>query len=175
MSLSPVKDILVGININNMDTSKFEVGKYAPGVGVGAVVINNNCLLLLKRQGAHGAGEWSVPGGKVDMWEHPFQTAVRETKEETGVVVKAVCSGGWADSQFRQDGLHYVTLWIFCEYISGSPAICEPEKCTDIAWVPLEKVRSLKLFSPLDQDFETLKNLYLIENAKINRSNNLHK
>ena len=39
-----------------------------PRVGVGVVVIKNNRLLLGKRKGAHGAGEWSFAGGHIRVW-----------------------------------------------------------------------------------------------------------
>ncbi|WP_235874976.1 NUDIX domain-containing protein [Saccharopolyspora aridisoli] len=56
-----------------------------PFVGTSAIVVRDGAVLLGMRKGAHGAGEWSFPGGEVDPGEAPEDTAARELAEETGL------------------------------------------------------------------------------------------
>lgn len=58
-----------------------------PKVGVGAAVIEDNRLLLVKRAYDPARGKWSLPAGYLDQGEDPAETTVRETFEETGCEV----------------------------------------------------------------------------------------
>lgn len=124
-------------------------GRAHPGIGVGAIVVKDGCLLMVRRDGAHGAGTWSVPGGWVELWEDPFDAAAREVLEETGVTVGPLWQKGWTDSQHQYEEVHAVTLWVECRYWSGEPQVTEPEKCPEVKWVPLAEVLNRPLFHPL--------------------------
>jgi len=56
-----------------------------PLVGVGAVVINNGKVLLVRRGNEPGRGKFSIPGGMVEAGEDPKVAVVRELEEETGL------------------------------------------------------------------------------------------
>lgn len=58
-----------------------------PIVGVGAVIIQNNEVLLIRRAKAPRKGEWSLPGGGVELGETTETALIREVKEETGLNV----------------------------------------------------------------------------------------
>src|SRR5881394_4087389 len=60
-----------------------------PLVGVGAVIVDHDRVLLIKRGKAPLLGEWSIPGGLLELGETVRQGAEREALEETGLVVRA--------------------------------------------------------------------------------------
>ena len=60
-----------------------------PIVGVGAVIIDKRRVLLIKRGSPPLMGEWSLPGGVVELGETLRAAAEREAMEETGLLVKA--------------------------------------------------------------------------------------
>jgi 8-oxo-dGTP diphosphatase len=124
-------------------------------VGVAAVVERDERLLMLRRGGvgafaSDGHGTWSVPGGWLDLGETPWEAAVRETREETGVEVEARHSDGFVSCLSYNGAFQIVTLFVSCRWIAGEPTVTEPEKCPEVAWVPFRRVRSLPLFAPLD-------------------------
>jgi len=58
-----------------------------PMVGVGAVIFKNDEVLLIKRGNPPLAGEWSIPGGKLEENESIIEAVQREIKEECNVLV----------------------------------------------------------------------------------------
>ena len=66
-----------------------------PELCVGAVVVQDGELLLIRRGHGPAAGSWSVPGGRVEAGELRAEAVVREVREETGL--EAVCGPlvGW--------------------------------------------------------------------------------
>lgn len=54
-----------------------------------AVIVNDGCLLLVRRRVKEGCLSWQFPAGGVEPGEDPADAAVRETREQTGLIVKA--------------------------------------------------------------------------------------
>lgn len=126
-----------------------------PGVnaGIGAVVIRDDRLLMLHRS-RHGVG-WTVPGGWVELGEHPWEAAEREVMEETGVIVRATQTGSWTSVQ--GDDIHSITLWVFCDWVEGEPENLEPEKHHEVCWVPLDDIEDGRLlYGGLKTALETI-------------------
>ena len=59
-----------------------------PIVGVGAVVLRGEKILLVKRGNEPFKGEWSIPGGKQKVSETVVEAVKREIYEETGIRIK---------------------------------------------------------------------------------------
>jgi 8-oxo-dGTP diphosphatase len=104
----------------------------APLVGVGAIIIEQDRVMLVKRAHPPLAGEWSIPGGALEMGETLRHAASREALEETGLVVEVGELLGVYDRILRDaDGrirYHYVLVDFLCRRIAG-----EPEAAADAA------------------------------------------
>ena len=61
-----------------------------PVVGVGGVVIENGRALLIRRGSEPLRGQWSIPGGTLELGESLENGVIRELKEETGLTVRIV-------------------------------------------------------------------------------------
>ena len=120
-------------------------------VGVGAVVVEDGRVLVMRRAGAHGAGLWGLPGGHQEFGESPERTAVREVAEETGLVVDVTTRLGFTDDPMPDIGRHYVTLFLACSRIRGEPRLMEPQKATALKWLTIDELRMRRheLFVPL--------------------------
>jgi 8-oxo-dGTP diphosphatase len=92
-----------------------------------------------------------LPGGHQEFGESPEVTAVRETLEETGLVVRPTLRLGFTDDPMPEIGRHYVTLFIGCIRLGGEARLREPDKATALAWLtPAElRDRRAELFDPL--------------------------
>ena len=73
-----------------MNTPRANTRQYPerPIVGVGAVIIDDGKVLLIRRRYEPLAGQWSLPGGAVDIGETLEAATAREMKEETGLDVE---------------------------------------------------------------------------------------
>ena len=123
-----------------------------PRPGVGAVVIHEGSLLLVKRGREPGKGLWAVPGGKVEWGETIAATAQREVFEETGVRV-APGPVVWVGESIGPDH-HFVLVDVTASYVAGVP---QPNDDADEArWVPLSEVRSMPLTPTMYELLDTL-------------------
>lgn len=96
----------------------------APLVGVGAVVIRDGEVLLVKRKYEPGKGLWSIPGGLVELGERLRDAVRREILEETGVEVEVGALLDVIDNIVRdEDGrvrFHYVLVDFLAKPLGGS-------------------------------------------------------
>src|SRR5437773_8302952 len=113
-----------------------------PQVCVGAIAVENDALLLIKRGRAPGTGLWSVPGGRVEAGETLAEAVVRELAEETGV--EAVCDElvGWVE-RIHEDH-HFVILDFRVTVLDDTPPVAGDD-AAEAAWVPLGQVAELRL------------------------------
>ncbi len=94
-----------------------------PALGVGAVVVHEGRILLIKRRKAPLRGRWVVPGGTVELGETLEQAVVRELREETGLAVRPLALLGVFDRILREAGevrYHYVIVDYWCERLAGT-------------------------------------------------------
>ena len=96
----------------------------SPLVGVGAVVIRDRRVLLVKRGQAPLRGEWSIPGGRLELGETVRQAVCREVLEETGLTVEVIDLLGVFDRIVPDDAervrYHYILVDFLCRVISGT-------------------------------------------------------
>lgn len=96
-----------------------------------AVIVRDARVLLVRRAIEEGDLRWQLPAGKLEAGESPEQAAVRETEEETGLIVEAVKTLG--DRVHPNTGrlMHYVA----CSPISGEAHVADEEELAEVAWV----------------------------------------
>ena len=106
-----------------------------PIVGVGGVVIEDGRALLIRRGNEPLMGQWSIPGGTLELGETLAEGTVRELKEETGLEVRVlelievferINFGHGADEnpgpllrKSKRPRFHFVIVDYLCERISG--------------------------------------------------------
>ncbi len=105
-----------------------------PLVGVGVIVIKEDKVLLGKRKNTHGEGTWSFPGGHLKFNEGVEDCARREVWEEVGISIMNLRYATFTNDIFHQEGKHYVTLFVVCNYQSGEVSVREPHKCEKWDW-----------------------------------------
>ena len=102
-------------------------------------------ILLGKRIGDHGGEKWCVPGGHVEVMEHPIKTCVRETKEETNLDISHVkrLNLQYTNDFFKETGKHYITLW-FTGIVEPTSELknVEKDKFEKWEWFPLDELPS---------------------------------
>jgi 8-oxo-dGTP diphosphatase len=109
-----------------------------PRVGCGVAILRDRQLLLIRRARPPEAGCWSLPGGKVDLWERTEEAARREIAEELGVKLGALDLLCVVDYVAPEEREHWVSPAFLATEFEGQPALLEPEKHTDLGWFPLE-------------------------------------
>lgn len=119
------------------------MNKQYPRVGVGVMIQNKEGMLLLGlRKGSHGSGEWCFPGGHLEMGETVFETAKRETKEETNLDINKFELISVADEMryLKSDGKHYLNIGVRGFYEGGEAIVMEADKCERWEWFSFNKL-----------------------------------
>lgn len=95
----------------------------APLVGVGAVVVHDSRVLLVQRSTEPAKGQWSIPGGLIDVGESLAAAVVREVREETGLHVEPIELIEILE-RIHRDGdrvrYHYVIADYLCRAVAGN-------------------------------------------------------
>ena len=125
-----------------------------PVVGVGGVVIDDGRTLLIRRGSEPLRGQWSIPGGTLELGESLEEGVARELLEETGLEVRVLDlievfdriftepdAGGGGTPQ--RPKFHYVIVDYLCERISGEPR--PGSDVTDVAFATEEELAKFQL------------------------------
>lgn len=123
-----------------------------PSIGIGVIIINLvGKILLGKRKGSHGSGEWSLPGGHLEWFESFEDCCIREVFEETGIQLQGrdFEKVDFTNDLFSKEKKHYVTLFLKIK-LDYTPAVTnkEPDKCEKWEWFKPDNLPK-PLFTPL--------------------------
>lgn len=108
----------------------------SPLIGVGAVIVDRGRVLLVRRGTEPLRGQWSLPGGLVEVGESLTTALVREVNEETGLIVEAVELLELLDRIHREGDrirYHYVIADYLCRVVGGS--LRAASDASDVRWV----------------------------------------
>ena len=116
-------------------------------VGVGAVIIENGRVVLVKRAQPPIQGQWTIPGGVLEVGERVREAAERETREETGLIVEprnllGVYERVALDDEGRVQ-YHYVLIDFLCSPVGGE--LRAGSDAADVRWFTREELPPLKL------------------------------
>ena len=125
-----------------------------PIVGVGGVLIENGKALLIKRGSEPLLGQWSIPGGTLELGETLLEGVAREMLEETGIVVRVLdlievferinpYSPPESRSVAQRPRFHFVIVDYLCERINGEAKA--GGDAVDIAYVAEEELPKYQL------------------------------
>jgi 8-oxo-dGTP diphosphatase len=125
------------------------------GVGVGVMILKEDKVLLGRRSDdpekadseLSGEGTWTMPGGKMEFDESFEEAAMRETAEETGIVLDKKKLKLISLNNDKTENAHFVTIGFFYENPDGEPKVMEPEEIIEWKWFDLKNL-PLKVFFP---------------------------
>ncbi len=118
-----------------------------PFVGVGAVIVEHDRALLIRRGQPPLLGEWSLPGGVLECGEVLRDAAIREAREETGLTVEVGEMLGVYERVIHADDgrvrYHYVLIDFLCRPVSGE--LQAGSDAAEVGWFRREELPALKL------------------------------
>ena len=118
-----------------------------PLVGVGTIIIEDGRVVLVKRLHPPLQAEWSIPGGVLEVGELVRDAAIREAREETGLIVEPGELLGVYDRVLRDAEkrvqYHYVLIDFLCRRVSGDLAAASD--AAEVRWFGWEELPGLKL------------------------------
>lgn len=112
-----------------------------PVPAVGVVCLRGDCVLLIRRGTPPRAGEWSLPGGRIEPGERAMDAALRELREETGVEAEITGLIDVVDGLFPEAGRHYLLIDYAARWVSGEPVA--GDDALEARFVALDEVDGL--------------------------------
>lgn len=118
-----------------------------PFVGVGAIIIEDSRVLLVKRAHPPLQAQWSIPGGVLEVGELVCEAAIREAREETGLIVEPADLLGVYDRVLRNAEqrvqYHYVLIDFLCRRVGGE--LQAASDAAEVRWFAREELPALNL------------------------------
>ncbi len=118
-----------------------------PLIGVGAIIVEGERVVLVKRAHPPLQAQWSIPGGVLEVGELLREAAVREAREETGLTVEAVELLGVYDRVLRDPEqrvqYHYVLIDFLCRRVAGDLAAATD--AAEVKWFTQKQLPALNL------------------------------
>jgi 8-oxo-dGTP diphosphatase len=120
----------------------------SPVPAVGAIVVQDGSLLMIRRGRGPAGGSWSVPGGKIERGEMAAEAVIRELAEETGLIGLCGELVGW--TEIIEDEHHFVVLDFEVVVLSTDPPVAGSD-AAEAAWIDVADVAELNLAPGLAQ------------------------
>lgn len=118
-----------------------------PFIGIGAIIIRDDQVVLVKRAHPPIQGQWSIPGGVLEVGELVREAAAREAREETGLLVEPGELLGVYDRVLRDAGhrvqYHYVLIDFLCRPVAGE--LQAAGDAAEVRWFKRKELPGLNL------------------------------
>jgi 8-oxo-dGTP diphosphatase len=116
-----------------------------PRVGVGAIVLHESRVLLVKRGQAPALGKWSLPGGLVDLGETTREAVVREVAEECGLRIAVVDVAGVVERVVRDEAGRIRYHYVLVDYLAfpEGTRVAPGSDAADVRWVEVDRLAEL--------------------------------
>ncbi|MDH3607110.1 MAG: NUDIX domain-containing protein [Acidimicrobiia bacterium] len=128
-----------------------------PVAAVGAVIVEDRHLLVIKRAGQPHAGRWAVPGGRVEPGESLVAALEREVREETGLEI-AVGDVAWVGETIGSGdppAWHYVIVDFWSTRVGGE--LQAGDDAAAIDWVPIDAASDWPMVDTMRELIDVLK------------------
>ena len=134
-----------------------------PLIGVGSIIIEGDGVVLVKRAHPPIQGQWSIPGGVLEVGEMVREAAIREAREETGLMVEPGELLGVFDRILRDPNrrvqYHYVLIDFLCRRVGGE--LLAASDAAEARWFTREELPALSLaedtLEVIQKGFQTLR------------------
>jgi 8-oxo-dGTP diphosphatase len=119
----------------------------SPLIGVGSIIIEDDRVVLVKRAHPPIQGQWSIPGGVLEVGELVREAAIREAREETGLIVEPGELLGVFDRVLRDAEkrvqYHYVLIDFLCRPVGGE--FLAASDAAEVRWFARQELPALSL------------------------------
>lgn len=143
-----------------------------PVVGVGGVIVDRGRAVLIRRGTEPLLGQWSIPGGTIEIGETIEEAVRRELREETGLDVRVLElielfdriyleNGGSPSQEKRKPRYHYVIADYLCELVGG-----EPRAGSDVTDLAFAREEELPQFHLTEKATSILKKAFAMSRAR---------
>ena len=119
-----------------------------------AIIVKDGQVLMVRRRVKEGELSWQFPAGEVEAGETGEEAAVRETREEVGLIVAAVKPLG--------ERVHPATgrtmLYVACKLVDGTPYVADEDELADVEWCNRAKLAEYvpyPFFGPVEEYFDS--------------------
>jgi len=143
-----------------------------PVVGVGGVIIDRGRAVLIRRGSEPLRGEWSIPGGSLELGETLEEGVARELLEETGLTVRVIelievfdriyMENGAVGARDKKPRFHYVIADYLCELVGG-----EPHPGSDVTDLAFAREDELGKFQLTEAATRVLKKAFAMDRANV--------
>jgi len=121
-----------------------------PLVGVGAVIVDRGRVVVVRRSTEPLQGEWSIPGGMLEVGETVREAAAREAREETGLEVETGEVLGVFDRILPDEQgkirYHYVLIDLLCRRVGGE--LRAGSDAAEVRWLTAEELKTFAVAEP---------------------------
>lgn len=121
------------------------VNRRIPRIRVGAIIVSDAQILLVKHVKPHGS-YWLLPGGGVEPGETLPEALRRELREEACVDIEPGHPCMLVDSIMPGGGRHIVNIHFTARILSGRPRLGIDETVSEVAFLPLEELGEITLY-----------------------------